>query len=99
MAIKIDINASKFGVPFAGAYFRITSAVVIRQREGGPKFSAMLDVTGYGTDRPTDETESVDARRYYAPLENIESQEGAEFLSKCYAWVMLQDDMSGSVAV
>lgn len=99
MAIQIDLQASQFGVPFAGAYFRIVTAAVSRQRQGTHKFNVMLDVAGYGTNTPTDDTQPVDFRRYHAPLVDVEAQQGATFLDRCYAWVMAQDDMAGSVAV
>jgi hypothetical protein len=41
----------------------------------------------------------VDFRRYHTPLTDVENQPGGEFLAKCYAWVMAQPDMAGSVAV
>lgn len=99
MAIQIDLAASQFGVPFAGAYFRIMSATVARQRQGEHKFAVVLDVAGYGTSTPDDNTQFVDFRRYQAPLEDIEAQTGDGFLARCYAWLMLQDSMSGGVAV
>lgn len=99
MAIKLDIQNSQFGVPFAGAYFRVVTAAVTRQRSGGPKFFVMIDVAGYGTATPGDDTRDVDFRRYHAPLEDIEAQAGATFLEKVYAWLMMQDSMSGAVAV
>lgn len=99
MAIQIDLANSQYGVPFAGAYFRIATAAVSRQRQGGSKFSVMIDVAGYGTSNPGDDTRDVDFRRYHTLLENVESQQGAAFLDKCYAWVMTQPDMAGSVAV
>ena len=34
-----------------------------------------------------------------ANLTDIEAASGSTFLDKCYAWVMAQDDMSGSTAV
>jgi len=40
----------------------------------------------------------VDFKRYHATLEQVEAASGAEFLDKCYAWVMAQSDMSGSSA-
>ncbi len=98
MAIQIDLTNSQYGIPFAGAYFRIVTAAITRQRAGGPKFSVMIDVAGYGTATPGDDTREVDFRRYHAPLEDIEAQAGAAFLDKCYAWVMAQPDMAGSVA-
>ena len=99
MAIQIDLTDSQYGVPFAAAYFRIVTAAVSRQRAGGPKFSVMLDVAGYGTAHPGDDTRDVDFRRYHAPLDDIESQDGDEFLHRCYAWVMQQPDMAGAIAV
>lgn len=99
MAIQIDLQASQFGVPFAGAYFRIVTAAVSRQRQGAHKFSVMIDAAGYGTSSPTDDTQPVDFRRYHAPLDDIEAQAGTTFLERCYAWLMAQDSMAGSVAV
>lgn len=96
MAISIDLTQSQYGIPFAGAYFRIVTAAISRQRSGGPKFSVMIDVAGYGTSDPGDDTREVDFRRYHAPLEDIETQAGCTFLDRCYAWVMQQPDMAGS---
>ncbi|HSG20443.1 MAG TPA: hypothetical protein VLA31_06700 [Burkholderiaceae bacterium] len=99
MAIQIDLSTSQYGVPFAGAYFRIVTTAITRQRHGGPKFSVMIDVAGYGTATPGDDTREVDFRRYHTPLDDIEAQQGATFLDRCYAWVMVQDDMAGSISV
>ena len=99
MAIKIDLTNSQFGTPFAGAYFRIVTAAISRMREGGPKFTVMIDVAGYATATPGDDTREVDFRRYHADLAEVEAGTGANFLDKCYAWVMAQEDMAGSTAV
>lgn len=100
MAIQIDLAQSQYGIPFAGAYFRIATASISRQRSGGDnKFSVMIDVVGYGTSAPGDDTREVDFRRYHTPLIDVEAQPGAAFLDKCYTWVMSQPDMAGSQAV
>lgn len=99
MAIQLDLSTSQYGTPFAGAYFRIVTATVSRMREGGPKFTVMIDVAGYATATPGDDTREVDFRRYHADLTEVEAQAGPEFLDKCYAWVMTQEDMVGSTAV
>jgi len=99
MAIQIDLTDSQYGTPFTGAYFRIVTAAVSRMREGGPKFTVMIDVAGYATATPGDDTREVDFRRYHADLAEVEAAAGANFLDKCYAWVMAQADMNGSVAV
>lgn len=99
MAIQIDLENSQYGIPFSGAYFRIATAAIGRRRQGGPKFGVMIDVVGYGTSAPVDDTREVEFRRYHAPLEEIEAQQGAVFLDRCYAWVMTQPDMAGSIAV
>jgi hypothetical protein len=98
MAIQIDLATSQYGTPFAGAYFRLVTGAISRQREGGPKFTVMIDVSGYATATPDDNTREVDFRRYNADLTEVEVATGATFLDKCYAWVMAQDDMNGSVA-
>jgi hypothetical protein len=86
MAIQIDLANSQYGVSS-------------RQRAGGPKFSVMIDIAGYGTATPGDDTRDVDFRRYHTDLDSVEAQAGASFLDRCYAWVMTQPDMAGSVAV
>lgn len=100
MAIQIDLTHSQYGTPFAGAYFRIVTAAISRMRAGdGPKFTVMIDVAGYATGTPDDDTREVDFRRYHADLADIEAQTGDTFLDQCYAWIMAQEDMAGSVAV
>jgi len=99
MAIQIDLTTSQYGTPFAGAYFRIATAAISRMREGGPKFTVMIDIAGYATGTPGDDTREVDFRRYHADMAEVETMSGAAFMDKCYAWVMAQEDMSGSIAV
>ncbi len=97
MAIEIDLQSSNFGVPFSGAYFRVVAAAITYQR-GGVR-SVMIDVAGYATQPSNDDTKEIDFRRYHAPYADIEAKTGADFIAKCYAWVMAQPDMAGSVAV
>ena len=99
MAIQVDLSTSQYGVPFAGAYFRIATASVSRMRGDDPKFHVMIDVAGYATAPQNDDTRDVDFRRYHTPLANIEAMAGDNFLAKCYAWIMSQEDMAGSVGV
>jgi hypothetical protein len=97
MAIQVDLATSQYGVPFAGAYFRIVTASVMRQRGDAPRFSVMLDVAGYATAPQDEDTRDVDFRRYHTPLATIEAMAGDNFLAKCYSWVMSQEDMNGAV--
>ena len=101
MAIKNNIaeNASEFGIKFDDAYYRIVTAAISRQRGTDPKFSVMIDLSGYASSSPADDTKEVQFKRYHANLTDIESASGDEFLDKCYSWVMAQDDMDGSTAV
>lgn len=99
MAIQINLETSHYGVPFAGAYFRIATASVSRQRSPDSRHSVMIDVVGYATQPTNEDTKDVDFRRYHTPMADIESHPGENFLSKCYAWVMAQEDMAGSVGV
>lgn len=99
MAIQLDLTTSQYGTPFAGAYFRIAIAAVLRQRSAETKFNVTIDVAGYATPTPDDETRDVDFRRYHVDLASVEDMAGDTFLEKCYTWVMTQDDMAGSVAV
>ena len=99
MAIQIDLTQSKYGITFSGAYFRIKKASVSRKIIANQKFSVIIDVYGYATSNPSEDASDVDFRRYVCSLDDIEAQQGAAFLDKCYAWVMAQPDMAGSVAV
>lgn len=100
MAIKLDLLTSEFGVPFAGAYFRIATASVSRQRsDSTPKHTVTIDVVGYATAPENDDTREVDFRRYHAPYDAVEANAGVNFLERCYKWVMDQPDMAGSLAV
>lgn len=99
MAIQLDLTNSQYGTPFAGAYFRIVTAGISRMRSGGAKFTVVIDVAGYATATPDDDTREVDFRRYHADLDAVQAAGGDAFLDKCYSWVMAQDDMAGSTAV
>jgi hypothetical protein len=99
MAIQLNLSTSQYGVPFAGAYFRIVTASVSRTRNPDSRHSVMIDVAGYATQPSDDDTRDVDFRRYHCPLAEVETKTGDTFLAKCYAWVMAQDDMGGSEAV
>ena len=100
MAITHNITqaSSQYGIKFDGAYYRIVTASVTRQRGSNPKFSVMIDLSAYATSSPSDDTREVDFKRYHATLEQVEAASGSKFLDKCYAWVMAQSDMSGSSA-
>ena len=98
MAIQKDLQESKFGVSFSGAYFRIATGAITRTRDDINKHLVLIDVVGFAT-QPSENTSEVDFRRYHTSLENIESLEGSTFLEKCYKWVMTQPDMAGSIAV
>jgi|TARA_R110000772_G_scaffold158180_1_gene269417 hypothetical protein len=101
MAIQINIleGSSQYGIAFNNAYYRIATAAVSRQRGDDPKFTVMIDLSAYATATPGDDTREVDFKRYNANLTDIEAATGTTFLDKCYAWVMAQDDMTGSSAV
>lgn len=99
MAIQINLQQSHFGVPFQGAYFRIVTAAISRQRQEDPRHSVMIDVAGYATRPENEDTREVDFRRYHAPLGDVEAQVGSTFLAKCYTWTMAQPDMAGSIGV
>ena len=96
MAIQLDLTQSQYGVPFAGAYFRIVLVTIARQRGGGR--GIMIDVVGYATKPEDEDTREVDFRRYHTAYEDVESLDADNLLAKCYSWLMAQDDMAGSVA-
>jgi hypothetical protein len=99
MAIQHNISEanSQYGISFSGAYYRIVTAAVSRQRGSDPKFSVMIDLSAYATATPTDDTREVNFLRLNCPLDTINSASGDAFLDKCYSWAMTQ--MDGSTAV
>lgn len=101
MAIKVDIQNSKFGVPFQGAYFRILNVSISRGHltESVGKFSVTIDVSGYATEPRDNNTREVDFRRYRAPYSEIVAMPGDNVVECCYKWVMEQSDMQGAVRV
>ena len=101
MAIRnnIEEGASQYGIAFNNAYYRIVTSAISRQRGSDPKFEVMIDLSGYASNSPTDDTREVDFKRYNVSLDEINASSGDMFLDKCYSWVMAQDDMSGSTAV
>ena len=100
MAITNNITTenSQYGIAFNGAYYRIATTAVSRQRGTDPKFNVMIDLSGYAA-TPDDDTREVDFKRYNAPLTEIEAAVGDTFMGQCYTWVMAQADMVGSEAV
>ena len=98
MAIQLDLETSNYGIPFKAAYFRIISVGVSRHRSNF--FGVMIELTGYAT-IPDDTTfiRDIATRSYCAPMEEIDAQLSDLFLTKCYQWVMSQEDMLGSIAV
>lgn len=97
MAIELNLKTSNFGVPFQGAYFRVVTSTISRQRSEEQRHSVMIDVVGYATKPQNEDTKEVDFRRYYAPLAEVEAQIGGTFLAKTYSWVMAQEDMAGAI--
>lgn len=99
MAIQVDLASSQYGVPFAGAYFRIVTAAISRTRIPDMRFQVMIDVAGYASVPQNEDTREVDFRRYNVRIDEIEVQSGDNFLSRCYQWVMTQPDMANSIAI
>lgn len=97
MAIEINLTESQYGVPFAGAYFRIATVVISRTNDQKDRHSVMLDVVGYATQPTYENTREIDFRRYSTKLSEIELQPGSSFFAKCYYWVMQQPDMVGAI--
>lgn len=97
MAITNNISQadSQYGIAFNGAYYRIVTAAISRQRDT-PKFMVMMDLSAYATSTPNADTREVDFKRFETDLDTIEAAAGSKFLDKCYAWVMTQ--MAGSSA-
>lgn len=100
MAISKDLSNSetRVGIPISGAYCRIVSAS-IQRGDGTPKFTVYIDVSSYATSTIDQQTMEVAFQRWEAPLAEVNSATGDEFLDKCYSWVMAQPSMAGATAV
>lgn len=101
MAIQMNVAESKFGIPFNSAYFRIVGVNISRTLSPDIKFFANIDISGYAQEPTDPRTTEIDFRRLQANLNDIESLEGATFISKCYVWVMSHPDIinSGAIAI
>ena len=100
MAISKDLSnaENRLGIPISGAYYRIVSAGVERQRSE-PKFAVRIDVALYASSSINDDTMQVGFHRWDAPYADVNAASGDEFLDKCYSWLMVQPSMAGSTAV
>lgn len=96
MALSLNISQSnsEYGIAFSGAYYRIVTANVQRERGGNHQVS--IDLSAYATSSPTDNTREVDFKRLSGSLSDIEAKSGDDFLSKCYAWLKDQSEFSGA---
>lgn len=99
MAIQIDLPSSVYGVPFPAAYFRIWRVDISRRPWFEAKHCVVIDIIGYATASPPDETRDVASKQFAAPLPEITAQVGEDFIAKCYAWLMQQPELEGSIAV
>ena len=101
MAIQHNIteSASKFGIEFNNAYYRIISLNLNRDLDPSNKFRVAIQLMGYATSSIDHSTRDVDVKTFEGSLTDIESATGDTFLAKCYTWIMDQDDMAGSTSV
>ena len=72
MAIQLDLTNSSIWHTFCWRLLPHRHCCYLRMREGGPKFTVMIDVSGYATATPDDDTREVDFRRYHADLADVE---------------------------
>lgn len=96
MALLLNISESnsEYGIAFSGVYYRIVRVSV--QRELSDNHQVMIDLSGYATNSPTNDTRELDFKRLHGPLSNIEAKSGDDFLSKCYNWLKDQSEFSGA---
>lgn len=96
MALSLNISQanSEYGIAFSGAYYRIVTVSIQRQRGGNHQ--VMIDLSAYATSSPEENTKEVDFKRLHGALSDIEAKSGDDFLSKCYTWLKDQSDFSGA---
>ncbi len=98
MAIIKDIESAKFGLVLNGAYLRIVRVTTHRAQSAEPKFIVRIELAHYANPPQSDEISPLDVVQYRATLAEVESIEGADFLAKCYGWIMGLDEMEGAQA-
>lgn len=99
MAIQANLQTSKFGVPFQGAYFRIITVAANRHPDPNIKYLVTVDIAGYATKPTSEDTKEIDFRRYHVAVAEVCSHPGDNFFAQCYHWIMQQPDMVDAVVV
>lgn len=98
MAIKHSISSSRHGIAYNDLYYRLITTSVMRQSSNdAEKFNVNLDLAGYATTSPDDNTQDVDFIRFTTGLSAVTAMSGPSWQEQCYQYAMTQ--MSGSTAV
>jgi hypothetical protein len=96
MAIQTDLQTSRYGVPFEAAYIRIKNASIVK----GDVHYVSIDLVAFATNPNTNvDIHELDMQRLVALLKDIEDQNGPNFLTNCYLWVMQLPEFAGSIEV
>lgn len=99
MAIQINLNESQYGINFDDAYYRICVIGIERIDDEKNRHRVMMDVVAYATKPMSENVKQIDAKRFFAPLAEIESINADDFLSKCYTWIMAHPDFYNAKSV
>lgn len=99
MAIQIDLAATNIGIPYAAVYFRLVDARVLYSFSPDARREVVISLAGYAFAPTVEGITPIAYRTYTAPLSDVESVVGDNFVAKCYAWAMSRPDMTGAVEV
>jgi len=98
VAIKLTKDSADFGAVFTDAYYRIVNVRI--ERDGIiEKFKTCIDVSGFATSSPTDNTREIDYLSFNTKESDISSQSGSAYYEKCYQWLLTQPEFSGGSSV
>lgn len=97
MALQVNIEQSSFGVPFNSAYYRVVGVGIEHAKNTDTHHRVSITVFGYATQPLDYGVREVDQRVYFTSLLDVENEDGSDFLSKCYKWLMKHPDFNTSV--
>lgn len=92
--VRFEQSTIRGGAVIREAHFRIMSVAISRNAD--LQHLAVIKVHAFAG-KPQGQA-SVDERRYFVAVADIDAMRGRTFLAKCYRWVSRQPDMAGGAS-
>ena len=99
MAMVTTLVLTQYGMEVPNAYFRVNNVIVGRNQADRVKFLVDIMVVAFPTQEAAKTAEPVGNMRFFVPLEEIEAQEGADIIAKCYNWLSAKPEFENSTPV